>query len=188
MKSCGCREHWRTSENAQDEILRNSSSPLGPNPEVHVENFPYIRQRKTIVRPQQKFLICCPHCIPLIIMPSTPQLLPAKLCQQVEEMKRAGEAWEKEEHEREAVLLRVAEEEEKQEAERKQQEEEERKWQAEATLEVERELWEQGWQLDELLEEFWQHQLREEKQKEVDMEVQGPCLGCQSRKIECVRE
>ena len=53
-KSCGCREHRRTMENAQDEILHNSISPLGPNPEVHAENFPYIRQRKTVVRLQQK--------------------------------------------------------------------------------------------------------------------------------------
>ena len=54
MESRGCREHQRTSENAWDEILRNSISPLGPNPEVHAENFPYIRQRKTIVGLQQK--------------------------------------------------------------------------------------------------------------------------------------
>ena len=47
------------------------------------------------------------------------------------------------------------EEEEKWEAERKQWEEEERKRQAEAALEAEQELREQGWQLDELLEEFW---------------------------------
>ena len=46
MKSHGCGEHRRTTENAQDEILRNSISPLGPNPEVCAENFPYIRQRK----------------------------------------------------------------------------------------------------------------------------------------------
>ena len=123
-------------------------------------------------------------------MPSAPQLLPAELRQQVKEMKRAQEAWEKEECKREEVLLRAAEEEEKQEAERKQREEEERKWQAEAALEAEQELWEQGWRLDELLEEFWQCQRREEnlKRKEVDMEDQGPCLGCHSRKIDCVWE
>ena len=61
--------------------------------------------------------------------------------------------------------------------ERKQQEEEERKRRAEAALEAEWELREQGWRLDESLEEFWWHQQREEKQKEVDMEDQGPCLG-----------
>ena len=80
------------------------------------------------------------------------------------------------------------EEEEKWEVERKQQEEEERKRQAEATLEVEQELREQGWQLEESLEEFWQHQYREEKQRKVDMEDRGPCLGCQSRKVECIWE
>ena len=78
----------------------------------------------------------------------------------------------------------MAEEEEKREVERKQQEEEERKWWAEAALEVEWELREQGWRLDESLEEFWQCQRREEKQKEVDMEDWGPCLGCRSRKME----
>ena len=71
---------------------------------------------------------------------------------------------------------------------RKQQEEEERKRWAEATLEAEQELREQGWQLDESLEEFWRHQWREEKQKEVDMEDWGPCLGCWSRKMECIWE
>ena len=115
-------------------------------------------------------------------MPSQ-QLSPAKLRQQVEEMKRAREAWEKEEREWEEVLLRAVEEEEKREAERKQLEEEERKQQAEATLEAEQELREQGWQLDELLEEFQWRQ-----QREVDMEDQGPCLGCRSRKMECIRE
>ena len=50
------------------------------------------------------------------------------------------------------------EEEEKWEVERKQWEEEERKWQVEAALEVEQELREQGWRLDESLEEFWWHQ------------------------------
>ena len=84
--------------------------------------------------------------------------------------------------------MRAAEEEEKREAERKQWEEEERKWQAEAALEAERELREQGWRLDESLEEFWQHKRREEKWKEVDMEDRGPCLGCQSRKVECIWE
>ena len=82
----------------------------------------------------------------------------------------------------------MAEEEEKREVERKQWEEEDRKWRAEAALEVEQELREQGWQLDKSLEEFWQHQQREEKLKEVDMEDQGPCLGCQSRKMECIQE
>ena len=72
--------------------------------------------------------------------------------------------------------------------EKKQWEEEERKQRAEATLEAERELREQGWRLDKSLEEFWQCQWREEKQKEVDMEDQGPCLGCWSRKMECIRE
>ena len=57
----------------------------------------------------------------------------------------------------------------------------------EATLEVEWELREQGWQLDESLEFRW-CQWREEKQKEVDTEDWGPCLGCWSRKIDCVRE
>ena len=70
-------------------------------------------------------------------MPSTPQLSPSELHQQVEEMKRAWEAREKEECKREAALLWVAEEEEKQEAERKHKEEEERKQRAEAVLEVE---------------------------------------------------
>ena len=70
--------------------------------------------------------------------------------------------------------------------ERKQWEEEERKWQAEAALEVEWEFREQGWRLDESLEEFRQHQQREEKWREVDTEDQGPCLGCRSRKIDCV--
>ena len=86
------------------------------------------------------------------------------------------------------MILQAVEEEEKREAERKQQEEEERKQQVEATLEAERELREQGWQLDESLEEFWQHQQREEKQREVDTEDRGPCLGCQSRKVECIWE
>ena len=54
MESRGCREHRKTLENAQDEILCNSISPLGPNPEVRMEKFPYIRQRKTIVGLQQK--------------------------------------------------------------------------------------------------------------------------------------
>ena len=103
-------------------------------------------------------------------------------------MKWAQEAWEKEGHEQEEALLRAAEEEEKQEAERKQWEKEERKRRAEATPEADQELREQGWQLDELLEEFWQHQRREEKWKEVDMEDQVPCLGCQSRKMVCIRE
>ena len=103
MKSRGCGEHWRTSENAQDEILHNSISPLGPNPEVHVENFPYITQRKTVVGLQQNMSYSPPSPHTTTKMPST--LSPAKLCQQVEEMKRAWEAWEKEEHEREEALL-----------------------------------------------------------------------------------
>ena len=125
MKSHGCREHRRTLENAWDEILHNSISPLGPNPEVHAENFLYIRRRKTIVRLQQKFSYSLPSLHTTTTMPSTPQPLPTEVCQQVE--KRAWEAQEKEEHEREEALLRAAEEEEKREAERKQWEEEERK-------------------------------------------------------------
>ena len=82
----------------------------------------------------------------------------------------------------------MVEEEEKREVERKQQEEEERKRRAEAALEAEWELREQGWWLDESLEEFQQHQQREEKQREVDTEDQGPCLGCWLRKMECIRE
>ena len=113
MGSCGCRKHWRTLENAWDEILHNSISPLGPNPEVCVENFLYIRQRKTIVGLQQKFSYLLPSLHTTTTMPSAPQLLPAELHQQVEEMKRAWEAREKEEREQEEVLLRVAEEEEK---------------------------------------------------------------------------
>ena len=109
-----------------------------------MENFLYIRWRKTIVGLQQKISYSPPSPHTTIIMPSTPQILPAELCQQVEEMKRAWEAQEKEEHKREEVLLRVAEEEEKREAERKQWEEEERKWRVEATLEAEWELREQG--------------------------------------------
>ena len=81
----------RTTENAQDEILHNSISPLGPNPEVHAENFLYIRQRKTIVGLQQKISYLSPSPHTTNKMPSQ-QLLPAKLCQQVEEMKRAQEA------------------------------------------------------------------------------------------------
>ena len=46
----------------------------------------------------------------------------------------------------------------------------------EAALEVERELQEQGWRIDESLEEFWWHQQREEKQKEVDTEDREACL------------
>ena len=65
----------------------------------------------------------------------------------------------------------------------KQRKEEERKQWVEATLEVEQELREQGWRLDESLEEFQQHQ-----QREVDTEDQGPCLGCWSRKMECIQE
>ena len=54
----------------------------------------------------------------------------------------------------------------------------------EATLE----LREQRWQIEELLEEFRWHQQREEKRKEVDMEDWGACLGCWSRRIDCVWE
>ena len=103
-------------------------------------------------------------------------------------MKRAWEAREKEEREQGEALLRAAEEEEKWEVERKQREEEERKQQAEVALEAERELGEQGWWLDESLEEFRQHQQREEKWKEVNTEDKGPCLGCWSRKMECIWE
>ena len=78
-------------------------------------------------------------------------------------MKRAWEAQEKEEHEREEALLQAVEEEEKR--------------QVEAALEAEQEYRAQGWRLDESLEEFWWHQWREEKRKEVDMEDQGPCLA-----------
>ena len=113
MKSHGCGEHRRTSENARDEILCNSISPLAPNPEVCAENFPNIRRRKTIVGLQQKFSYSLPSLHTTTTMPSAPQLSPAELCQQVEEMKRAWEAQKKEEREREEALLRVAEEEEK---------------------------------------------------------------------------
>ena len=85
-------EHRRTPENARDEILHNSISPLGLNPEVHVGNFLYIKQRKTIVRLQQKISYLLPSLHTTKTMPSTPQLSPAKLHQQVEEMKRAWEA------------------------------------------------------------------------------------------------
>ena len=100
-------------ENARDEILHNSISPLGPNPEVCAENFLYIRWRKTIVRLQQKISYLPPSLHTTKTMPSTPQLSPAELCQQVEEMKRAREAREKEEHKREEALWQVVEEEEK---------------------------------------------------------------------------
>ena len=53
--------------------------------------------------------------------------MPTELHQQVEEMKRTWEAWEKEECKREEALLQAVEEEEKREVERKQREEEERK-------------------------------------------------------------
>ena len=109
-----------------------------------MEDFPYIRQRKTIVGLQQKISYLSPSPHTTTNMPSQ-QLLPAELHQQVEEMKRAWEAREKEECKQEEALLRAAEEEEKQEVERKQQEEEERKRRAEAALKAERELREQGW-------------------------------------------
>ena len=92
-------------ENAQDEILRNSISPLGLNPEVCVENFLYIRWRKTVVGLQQKISYSSPSLHTTTNMPSTQQLLPAELRQQVEEMKGAREAREKEEREREEALL-----------------------------------------------------------------------------------
>ena len=96
MGSHGCGEHQRTLENARDEILHNSISPLGPNPEVHAENFLYIRWRKTVVGLQQKISYLPPSLHTTTkTMPSTPQPLPAELRQQVEEMKRAWEAWEK---------------------------------------------------------------------------------------------
>ena len=82
----------RTMENAWDEFPHNSIFPLGPNPEVHAKNFPYIRQRKTVVGLQQKISYSLPSPHTTTNMPSTQQLLPAKLCQQVEEMKRAWEA------------------------------------------------------------------------------------------------
>ena len=113
MKSHGCREHRRTMENAWDEFLCNSISPLGLNPEVRAENSPYIRQRKTIVGLQQKISYSLPSPHTTTKMPSAPTLLPAELCQQVEEMKRAQEAWEKEECKQEEALLQVVEEEEK---------------------------------------------------------------------------
>ena len=58
----------------------------------------------------------------------------------------------------------------------------------EAALEAEQELREQGWRLDESLEEFQWCQRREEKWREVDTEDWGPCLGCRSRKMECIQE
>ena len=103
-------------------------------------------------------------------------------------MRRVWEAQEREEREKEEALLWAAEEEERQEVERIQQEEEEKRWSAEATLAAEKEYREQGWQIDKSLEEFWQCQQREEKQMEVDMEDRGPCLGCRSRKIDCIWE
>ena len=60
--------------------------------------------------------------------------------------------------------MQAAEEEEKQEAERKQQEEE-------------REYREQGWRIEESLEEFQRCQQREEKWREVDAEDWGPDTG-----------
>ena len=119
------------------------------------------------------------------MVPST-QPLPAKMRKQAEEMRRICEAREREEWEKEEVLLLAAEEEEEQEAERKHQEEEEKQWRVEAAWEAEREYRAQGWRFDESLEEFQWHKWREEKQREVDTEDQGPCLGCQSRKIDCV--
>ena len=53
----------------------------------------------------------------------------------------------------------------------------------EATLEVEQELREQGWRLDESLEEFWWRQWREEKQREVDMEDQGHALAASQGRL-----
>ena len=94
---------------------------------------------------------------------------------------------EKEEQEKEEVLQAV-EEEEKREAERKHEGEEQKRWQAEATLEAECILRKQGWWMDKSVEEFWWHQQREEKQKEVDTEKRGNCLGCQTWGIDCIRE
>ena len=120
MGSCGCGEHWRTLENDQDEILHNSISPIGPNPEVHAENFPYIRQRKNHSQTSTKYFpICHPHLpIHYYRMPSTNQPLSAKMCKQAEEMKRVWEAWEREEQEKEEALLQAAEEEERWEVEK----------------------------------------------------------------------
>ena len=101
---------------------------------------------------------------------------------------RVREDREREEREKEEALLWAVEEEEEQEAERKRQEEEEKQRWAEAAWEVEQEYRAQGWRFDESLEEFQWCQWREEKQREVDTEDWGPCLGCQSRKIDCVRE
>ena len=42
---------------------------------------------------------------------------------------------------------------------------------------AEKEYREQGRQIDESLEEFWQHQRREEKWREVDMEDRGHALA-----------
>ena len=92
-------------ENAQDEFLCNSISPLGPNPEVHAKNFLYIRQRKTVVGLQQKISYSLPSLHTTTNMPSAQQLSPAELRQQVEEMKRAREAQEKEEREQEEAIL-----------------------------------------------------------------------------------
>ena len=99
MGSCGCGEHWRTLENAQEEILHNSISPLGPNPEVHAGNFLYIRWRKTVVGLQQKIFLftTLTHKTTTIPMLSMNQPTPSEMCQQVEEMKRVWEAQEKEE-------------------------------------------------------------------------------------------
>ena len=125
--SCGCGEHQRTSENARDEILCNSISPLGPNPEVHAEKFSIYKAEEIHSQTSTKnFLFAALTALHTTkTMLPTNQPSPTELRQQVEEMKRAWEAWEKEECKREEVLLRAAEEEEKQEVERKRQEEEE---------------------------------------------------------------
>ena len=59
---------------------------------------------------------------------------------------------------------------------------------SEAALVVEKEYREQGWRIDESMEDFRRCQRREEKRREVDAEDRGPCLGCRSRKIDCVQE
>ena len=92
-------------------------------------------------------------------MLSTNQPSPAKMHKQAEEIRWVQEAWEREEQEKEEALLRAAEEEEKWEAERKQWEEEEKWWRAEAALAAEKEYGEQGWQIDNSLEEFQRCQL-----------------------------
>ena len=139
MKSCGCGEHWRTLENVQDEILCNSISPLGLNPEVHAENFLYIRQRQLRLDFNKILLYSLLSSTrnTTITMSSITKPSPTELCQQAEESRRNREAHKKEEREKEVALLWVVEEEEEREAERKQQEEEQKCQRAEAALEAE---------------------------------------------------